>query len=982
MSTSKIEKSEHKLNDNLSRSLSENAEIKQSLNGNIERKPFHQLFTLYFSVIFLAVVTVLSTFLWLLSEQYNFSKSVITEQLRPIEIQLLQQTYLINTNKLVDEIFHNTKANEMSALQQALSLQSKKLSLLPSEHKKQYQQWFISNNDAISLLNRIENNHARYELLRNNTLIQLDTLLDAIEIELSMENISQSQSELLMKVQSQLSTVLTKLNLLNLKTSVEEFEPLRNQIEEMFVEDYAKQLAKQQPENDNIMDIVRDFIRFEDLILKQGLMLKWQDQLGLMAGYQKGLVSQKALLNNVLDSLVETSIANSTSKSHDISTALPRWILIVFTFSLLAIVGFLWLIRSQLKMASQVNESFIRRAVHNESEQQAKDQNSFIARHKRGFYSAESARLVAEIQEINANSYSAKEYLAMTEENNELEKALVNEEVEKERLKLELELIEFNTLGRSERYSLIEHHRCKVLQVTALKQLAFLGASAISSNVKMTNEKSQNAESNYLYSAYLHGKSLVKQLSEASCYRYLQSSDAVLTLSDVDLAAQIQAVLLNLRNELLISNNQVLVTIDDNIHAGVNLDADLFSEMFRVFTCLLLTKQKNKQLEITLQLVDKNNGQQKIIFSGQVQSDEEKIQLPQVLNNFNNDSEEGSEFGDYFRILLRFQHGDEVSTKLIEQGYQLSFTLPLAVQSNQQEDNYSVFSLPSQSSDLATTSAKLALEYNAMPIEVLLAVKEPEKYLRMQELLQAVGLQVTFIACELMLQKYWQLGRYAILITELECQPFTSFMINELEKPSGKNTFPRGVFSLAKLNDIQKRPEDYEHWLVGELDSQSSADELIATMSPWLQAKSCSLLVADKSESITSQNSNDELKLTENECLEVALQFDFNRYLKHQGSTELALFMLDEYTNENSMLLMELSLSFENNDSEMAETAIKALIVNSKILAADSLLSLCQRWLTLLTNQGLDNTNKAQKSLLSNIKESVEGVNQDAETIA
>ena len=32
-------------------------------------------------------------------------------------------------------------------------------------------------------------------------------------------------------------------------------------------------------------DIIRDFIRFEDLILKRGLLVKWQEHLTLMRDY-------------------------------------------------------------------------------------------------------------------------------------------------------------------------------------------------------------------------------------------------------------------------------------------------------------------------------------------------------------------------------------------------------------------------------------------------------------------------------------------------------------------------------------------------------------------------------------------------------------------------------------------------------------------------------------------------------------------------
>jgi hypothetical protein len=52
--------------------------------------------------------------------------------------------------------------------------------------------------------------------------------------------------------------------------------------------------------------------------------------------------------------------------------------------------------------------------------------------------------------------------------------------------------------------------------------------------------------------------------------------------------------------------------------------------------------------------------------------------------------------------------------------------------------------------------------------------------------------------------------------------------------------------------------------------------------------------------------------------------------------------MLEKYTTENILLVEQLSHTFANNNTKKADMVIQALLINSKILAADNLLELCQ----------------------------------------
>ena len=960
---------------------------KQAIETESTAAPFYQYFTVYLMAIFLVVVVALSSALLIFSQQSTSSQTLITDHLVPLQTQFIQQTYLINTNKIIDDILKNGNVVELISLQHELSLQSKKLSLLKSEHKNSYQQWFTTNNLATNLITRIESSQIRNDQLKNKALIQLDTLLDAIKIQLNNPQRSSSQVELLSKVERKTTNIVVMLKRLSLQTPLITFERLDDQINSMFSDDYAKQLAHLQNESQAIADIVRDFIRFEDLILKRGLLVKWQAHLTLMDDYQQQLVVQQQQLHSILDS---TSGSNQTENpliSNNIATKeralsaiqLPLWIFIFFALALSCVTGLLWLIRTRLKSASQSATRFIDRVLDGEQVPPlANNKASFLHLEQADFYSHESEQLANKIKQLKSSSYSELEYLALKGDNENFEKQIVKGNSNQEKLKLELELLEFNAMEKYKSQLLLEQERCKELHLAAIKQLVLLGSSAVTM-VNTCHENGTNTEGNYLYYAHLQGRDLVRKLRQASCYRYLQSSDAVLTLSDINLVSQIQASLLNLRSKLFICRNTISVSIDEKILTEVNLDAELFSEMFGMYIRLLLSQQTGGELALNLDLVAKNDGQQKKCFSGHVGSKEKIVQLPQALQGFNDDSTEKSELGDYFITLLQYQHGGDVSAKLTDKGYDFSFTLPFAVTRNQQEKSYPVLSFPGYLIEVENVCVKLAAKYLAMPIEVLLAVKAPEQYQRLQQLLQGMGLQVTFVTCECMLDKNWQSGRFSVLITEITCQPFCSFMIDEGDKPSDKMGVVRAVFTLSGLTAITTKSDDYSDWIVEELNAKSAVSELIIAMQPWLKEQNS---VSVRSDKVIKSNVN--IESIHGEVLAVSSpgSFNFERYIKHQGSAELAIFMLEEYTTENNALVEQLSRAFSSDDTTKANAAIQALLINSKILAADDLLQLCQYWQKLLATQGLNNSEKVQVSLLSKTKQAVQEINQHADTIA
>ena len=162
-------------------------------------------------------------------------------------------------------------------------------------------------------------------------------------------------------------------------------------------------------------------------------------------------------------------------------------------------------------------------------------------------------------------------------------------------------------------------------------------------------------------------------------------------------------------------------------------------------------------------------------------------------------------------------------------------------------------------------------------------------------------------------------------------------------------------------------------WLPGDSEKPTSKEQVCKN-----------IITKEKVQPVTSSNYDsdalpeDQFALT---SMNNDYSFDFERYLKHQGSAELAIFMLDEYTTENILLVKELSQAIAVHDGKKADDVVRALLVNARILAAENLLHLCEQWHTLLTTQGLDSCEKLQMVLLSKTKQAADEISQHAVTI-
>jgi len=893
------------------------------LENKMTSKAFRQSFTRYFLVLLsiTSIIVTLLSFLLLLKSQQN--NELIEQQLIPIKVQLQEISYLTVAADIIETLLTTDSAIDYLSMQRKLNKVSHKLSdklnITDSEYRKIYQSWFIEGKKKEKLATRISQRHSRNQNLKLSLLEALSSLLRALkdkQISLTPE---------IIKIETQLQALVITIDSLNIGSSIVHFEQLRLAIDELFSSKFVLTIRQKQAGNDSLSDFEQMFTSFESLLYTQGYIAKWQGHLRLANEYHQELANMQQQVNNRLSKLTEQILPRSYIDSPKLTTISQVYELSVNTVLILSSIALITIFSFFIYFFRTMRISICR-------------------------YSANNDKVILSMQQTPKTRYSDNEFEDLSLQHQTLKGKLSTSKEKQDRISLELELLEYTNSARTKTQFIAQQGCSKELYNITIKQLVeFAPTSYAISNVDEC-----------LYSLYLQSKVLAMRLKQAELHNYLQTTEAILSLSDVNLIAEVQAVVLNQSADIVNKNNQLLLTIAKDIQADVRLDAKMFSEMTRVFIQLLLAEQSNVGLIVNLTLQDKNDGQQCILFKGQVQAKNElaepiKVKLPKLLQYIHsgNHHKAESELLSYFYTLLVPQHGEHVLVSLTEQGYQLSFTLPLAVmfKRNRTKDacltvNPALFTAEQEKIGLLNT-------YQRRPIEVLLSIKEPEKHQVLLQLLQGFGLQVFVVTRYLSQQKHWKSGRYTLLITEFTASPFIQFTHNS----SYDCPLMRGVLTLGHLL-IKPAGNNFTQWQVAELTENANTTlyikQLATLLSPWLKTKLPTVLESDKDDTSTKIADEEgalsfKQQLTINDQLKPA--FDLELYIVNQGSAELALYMLDDYVVENLTLVTALNQALALDDFKVASDSISSLLRNGKILAATKLINFCHHWQALLSMQ-------------------------------
>ena len=174
---------------------------------------------------------------------------------------------------------------------------------------------------------------------------------------------------------------------------------------------------------------------------------------------------------------------------------------------------------------------------------------------------------------------------------------------------------------------------------------------------------------------------LYQQLVQFDLLLALQSDKLRLELCDIHLIAELHAVLFNKQLRQPVSNNQLFISFDEQLLSEVKIDPYLFQQLVDSFIDIAIADCSNTQLHLQVQLQDKSVGQQLVYFSARVKIKSQNVLPVLVTELLRTQSTQitTSPPVEVFSLLLTKQHGENVAAQLVDDGYHLSFELPLAV---------------------------------------------------------------------------------------------------------------------------------------------------------------------------------------------------------------------------------------------------------------------------------------------------------------
>ena len=226
-------------------------------------------------------------------------------------------------------------------------------------------------------------------------------------------------------------------------------------------------------------------------------------------------------------------------------------------------------------------------------------------------------------------------------------------------------------------------HELEVMQQDALIRLE-QEHDAVSKMVIQAMLQSQNAAVVSGYNAqpvYRQLERVFNWLRQQQIIAQLAVPNIVRELQDVNARQAIYAALFNNNSEAALRQNQIYLQLDDKLSTHFNIDVRLFSRLLNSVCELLLKDQFKHQLLLTIEVVDQDAGQQMLAIRGEVTSNKASKNLPKHIARLNggNTNDYSTRITEYFQALLAALHAEPANAVLMEQGYQLTFRLPVTV---------------------------------------------------------------------------------------------------------------------------------------------------------------------------------------------------------------------------------------------------------------------------------------------------------------
>jgi len=685
--------------------LAEKNTAKQEKNTpqiSLTAQPMHSQFSKALIALLLTVTVALTLIFALFYQQHERSQSIVENELTPLKQKVEQHRTLKKTEYLVNQLLFTDSGANFVELQKALVTTNEQLLGVKSSKAYLYQQWLNANKSASNIVMRIQQNYGRSEELKQSSVIQLQlmwfSVTPIIETKVVQQGIlfkqlqadklndkltsnranayvnTTQQLQHLLELKRLLADVLTRFEQLTIHTSMDDFNILRAGIEQILAH---RNSLKTQGNTKILVDFRQQIDTFDSIVNdQQGALATWQDYIHLAQSYQLDLTMQNNQLLKILTESQEQieikssgiindwlSKVNIKFKTKITQEMLSMALLVAISLFLFIFCYLLLRIRNQIKNTAQQGVKIIHKSIESESGETIQAN------------CAETEEIMSKISTIAKPAHEEQEFQQLsqqckTQQQTIDDQALALDEytqkINKQKLDTRIQA-ELDLKDELKRYEYLENETLLLLQQ---QQVVLLNAPI--GNVNNIEDKLSLLRLVY------------KKLKQFHLASYLRSENTVLSLKDVNLVDEIQAILMNKRTEKLTLKNQFYFSYDEQLSVQAKLDSRLFQQLIDVLIDIALQDYQHAQLHLHLHLQNKNEDQQVVCFGVRINA-EPLSTLPNIVTqliDFQISDTQKSPLVEQFKTLFIKQHGENITAHLIENGFQLNVELPVAITSS------------------------------------------------------------------------------------------------------------------------------------------------------------------------------------------------------------------------------------------------------------------------------------------------------------
>jgi hypothetical protein len=678
-------------------------------------RPFFQQLSARFSRILLLSFLLIGGVTALLVIRDNQLTQLAGKSLPLIVKQSERQKQILTTYLTLEKLTKRTNAKKLTQDYQQAQQQINMIATLVPNKKALLDLMFIGHKEFAGVIDKLSKNHDRNNQLKQSTLIQLQLLKDQLTTDINSKRDQTNQlltqinadkftdkvTAVRAKAYSQLLTELSRLQQLqqsiirallifqqlNLHTAIVDFDQISAELRQVLAFFVTEVTSKQiEPSVLTAQLTTLDQLLFS----QQNTVAKWRSQLRLSRLYVTFIEQQQQKLQQLVNeySLPESVlVTNKILLSDYMPEQAKHWLLqqqitighqqlqwaIIAIIVLLFLLLYTMIVRAKRKIKNYGIESIqlFKNFIENASEA---DENKYDLAQ---LNSAENKKIAELIQKALTNitqpKHSESEYQQRVEEQQILV-SKTNQQLD-EIKQLQVSITQL-TLTNSEQNQQQQHHDSAMNEkLSNMVVRTMLQSQSVSIGSGVTSLQ-----------VYRQLTRIFDWCRQSKIRDEFLSATQSITLSDVALHHEIEALLLNVIFDAHFQRNQIFYQQDEHLLVQAKLDIRLFNRLFSGVCRLLLADLFKASLQISTTVEDKNEGQQIVRFDFLVTTSKKISQLPESIerllsvdkvNNVAAISAE-NEMVSYLLLLLDALNVSDKNAQLQENGYQFSFTLPMA----------------------------------------------------------------------------------------------------------------------------------------------------------------------------------------------------------------------------------------------------------------------------------------------------------------